>query len=344
MSAPATLACGTCGAALAFVGVRTATCPYCASASFLPRAATLAQPEPRFALAFANDAVHARAAVRRWLGVRRLFTDGALRRATVEDLRGVYVPAYLYSAVARTTYSAQIGERYSDTETVLVPGARPPIGAPVPLPDPVLPGQRPRRPARPEPQTETRTITRTEYRPLRGRHFAYITDVLVSASTGLAPHELARLQPFDYRELRRFTPALVAGFVHEEFSRSAVACEHASRAAAVDEVTSRLRRFLPGDSYSDLEHHTTTQWESLDPLLVPVWVLTVRYREHRPPLRVLVNGQTNAVVGRPPLVWWKVLVAAIAVVALGLAVRHLVTRDPDLAAVPPRIAGVAGPA
>ncbi len=315
MSAPAQLACGQCGAALAFVGVRTATCPYCGSASFLPRTPDPQRPEPRFAVAFASDATTARQEVMRWLGARRLFTDRALRTARVEDMRGVYVPAYLYSAVARTTYTVQIGERY--TETVDVPvGSRPGEEAPDVMPLP-WPGKRLRKPT-PRPASEQRVVTRTEYRALRGRHFTYVTDVLVSASGGLARHELARLQPYDYRQLRRFSPALVAGFVQEDYALAASAVEQASRAAAAEQVASKLRRFLPGDSYSDLEVRTQTQWESLDPLLVPVWILGVRYRADRPPLRVLVNGQTNVVVGRPPLIWWKVLVALGLVVALAV--------------------------
>lgn len=317
VSASATLTCGTCGAKLAFVGVRTEICPYCASASFLP-SPTAEWPDPRFALAFTGDAARARATVQQWLGTRRLFTDRALRRARLDDVRGVYVPAYLYSAVARSTFTAQIGERYTETVEVQPP---PPPGPALPLRPrgprfPRLP--LPRWPSRTAPPRETRVVTRTEQRSLRGRHVTYITDVLVSASGGLAHHELARLQPYDFRQLRRFSPALVVGFVQEEFALAAAACEQLARADAADEVSARLRRFLPGDSYSDLEHRTTRQWESLDPLLVPVWVLTVRYRERRPPLRVLVNGQTHAVVGRPPLVWWKVLVA-LAIVALVVA-------------------------
>lgn len=332
MSAPAQLACGQCGAALAFVGVRTATCPYCGSSSFLPRTPVDggptagsgaaghrgvidSRPEPRFAVAFASDATAARQEVMRWLGGWRLFTDRALRTARVEDMRGVYVPAYLYSAVARTTYTAQIGERYSETVDVPVgsrPGEEPPDVMPLPWP-----GKRLRKP-KAKPVTEQRVVTRTEYRALQGRHFTYVTDVLVSASGGLARHELARLQPYDYRQLRRFSPALVAGFVQEDYALAASAVEQASRAAAAEQVASKLRSFLPGDSYSDLEVRTQTQWESLDPLLVPVWILGVRFRADRPPLRVLVNGQTNVVVGRPPLVWWKVLIALGLVAALAL--------------------------
>src|SRR5260370_397199 len=82
-------------------------------------------------------------------------------------------------------------------------------------------------------------------------------------------------------------------------------CRRASREEAVDEVGLRLRRFMPGDSHSDLSWRTQVAWESLAPVLVPVWVLAVRYRDDRPPLRVVINGQTGAIAGKVPLVWWK---------------------------------------
>ena len=50
-----------------------------------------------------------------------MFADSALKKATVEDMRGVYLPAYLYSAVARTDYTSQIGEHY--TENISLAGA-----------------------------------------------------------------------------------------------------------------------------------------------------------------------------------------------------------------------------
>ena len=112
-----TFACGQCGATLAFDGVRTQRCPYCDSPNFVERPPTPGLPDPQFVVTFIGDAAVARRALDRWLGSRTMFADSSLRRAKVEDLRGVYVPAYLYSAVARTDYTAQIGENYTETET-----------------------------------------------------------------------------------------------------------------------------------------------------------------------------------------------------------------------------------
>ena len=51
-----TFACQQCGAGLAFEGLRTETCPYCASPSVIERPARSGQPNPAFAVAFTGDA------------------------------------------------------------------------------------------------------------------------------------------------------------------------------------------------------------------------------------------------------------------------------------------------
>jgi hypothetical protein len=293
-----TFSCGQCGASLAFDGVRTQTCPYCASPNFVERPRTPGQPDPVFAVTFTGDAEVARRRLDAWLGNRTLFADSALKRATVEDLRGVYLPAYLYSAVARSDYTVQIGEHYTETETYTTTENGKTV-------------------------TKTRVVTRTEYRPLAGRHIGYVTDVVVSASSGLSNDELQRVEPFDMKQLRRFSPALVSGWIQEEFSRSADDCRRLSRGEAVDDVGVRLRRFMPGDSYSDLNWRTTVEWESLDPVVVPVWVFALRYRGDKPPLRVVINGQTGKVSGKVPLAWWKILLAVLVVVAAVAAIALL---------------------
>ncbi len=292
--------CGQCGAALAFEGVRTATCPYCASGSFVERPANGRQADPTFVLAFSGDAAWARERLGRWIGRRMLLADSALRGATVEELRGVYLPAYLYSAVARTDYTASIGEHYTETETYTKTAED---------------GTK---------TTETRNVTRTEYRPLAGEHLGYVTDLLVSASVGLDHGTFERVEPFELRQLRRFSPALISGWIQEEFSRDADECRRVSRGNAIDSVGDDLRRFLPGDSHADLDWQTRVEWESLDPILVPVWVFAVRYRQDRAPVRVVINGQTGKVTGKLPLSWWKLTLLGLAAAAVVLAIVVLI--------------------
>jgi hypothetical protein len=293
-----TFSCEQCGATLACEGARTATCPYCASSNFVERAGTVVSPS--FVLPHAFDAVGARRRLDAWLRAR-YFVDGRIRRAVVEELRGVYVPAYLYSAVARTTYTATIGEHYHETEEYEHTDKD---------------GKK---------ETRTRTVTRTEHRALSGRHVGYVTDVVVSASAGLPDRELAAIEPFDMRQLRRFAPSFVTGWLAEDYGRNREVCFASSRRAAVEDVGERLRKFMPGDSYSDLDFRTAVEWESMDPLYVPVWVLALCWHADKPAVRVVLNGQSGEAFGKLPLSWWKiaalVLVLAAIVAAAILALR-----------------------
>ena len=123
--------------------------------------------------------------MRHWARRQGLFRRGDLHQAHVEDLRGVYVPCVLYGARATSEYEAEIGENYQETQTytVWVNGKL---------------------------QTRTRTVTKTEWRTLAGRHTGLVVDVLVTASRGISNPELAALEPYDLRGLRRYQPQLVA--------------------------------------------------------------------------------------------------------------------------------------
>jgi hypothetical protein len=293
------LRCQSCGAELVVAAeLRTAVCPYCAAPSVVERPASLDRPAPTFTLGFALTHPAAGERVKHWLRTRNPWSHSGLKRASLQDVRGVYVPAYLYSALAVSRYSASIGENYTETETYTTTENGKTV-------------------------TRTRTVTKTEWRPLRGEHAEYVPDVLVTASRGLSNVELERLEPFDLRVLARYEPALVAGWVAEEPSLSRDECLKLAREEALARVGRRLEAFMPGDSHRDVRHDTRLETESLDVCLVPVWVLAARYAPEKPPLRVVVNGQSGEVYGKVPLSWVKVVLTVVGVAALGVLLYML---------------------
>lgn len=290
--------CETCGAALVVGDVRTTTCPYCASPQIVERPATPDRPDPAFVVTFTGGNDLPRKALTQWISAHSLFADSALRRAKVEDLKGVYVPACLYSAIARSSYAADIGENYTTTETYTVTDSQ---------------GHS---------HTETRTVTHTEWRPLSGVHTEYVTDVVVSASKGLPNDELEAVEPFDLRQLRRYDPALISGWITEEASRTVDECRELARGEAGGLEAGRIAHFLPGDSQRQIQVQTQVEWETLDPVLVPIWVLAVRYRLDRPPLRVVVNGQTGKTTGKVPLSPVKIGIAVMLAILIVIAIVY----------------------
>src|SRR5687768_11897803 len=112
-----TLECQSCGAALIVEAhERTARCVYCTSPSIVERPASPDRPAPELVLGFVLPKERALALARDFVK-RPLLAPQAFRRAIPGDIRGLYLPAYLYSAAAYSDYSASIGEDYTVTET-----------------------------------------------------------------------------------------------------------------------------------------------------------------------------------------------------------------------------------
>jgi hypothetical protein len=186
------LECQSCGARLVVAPeLRTAECPYCASPSVVERPPTPDRPTPTFVLGFTLAREQAGERARQWLRTRHPWAPSRLKQATLQEMKGLYVPAWLYSALAHCEYSASIGENYTEQETYTT----------------VENGKT---------VTKTRTVVRTEWRSLRGHLAEYVPDVLVTASRGLPNVELEQVEPFDLRLLARYEPALLAGWMAEE--------------------------------------------------------------------------------------------------------------------------------
>lgn len=215
----------------------------------------------------------------------------AFRKADISEIRGIYVPAYLYCATAHAQYRVEIGEHYKKRDR------------------------------------NGKQKTRTEWRPLSSRYSAYVNDHVVTASRGLKNAELDAIEPFDLSGLRRYTSKLISGWAAEEASYSPSEVVTVAQHEALVACRERIRRFLPGDSNRNLHCQTELRQAHLELVLLPVWVLPVRYHPKKPPVRLVINGQTGAVAGKVPVSWvkWVLLVAAVLlpIVACCLAVAIL---------------------
>lgn len=288
--APLELSCESCGASLVVeASRRTARCPYCDSPSVIDRPVSTDRPDPVFAIGFVIDRRRAQTLLRDHLRHRR-WAPQALRQATAQGVEGVYVPAYLYSAIAVSRFRAQIGENY----TVREYDSR---------------------------KKTTRQVTKTEFRTLEGPHRSYVDDLVVTASEGIPNAELEAIEPFDLAGLRRFAPSIISGWTAEEPTLGRDASLELARAESRIEIMARLQSFMPGDSHNDLQSATDLTDEAMDLVLLPVWVCAVRWHPEKAPIRLLVNGQTGTVAGKVPISWSKVAAAigaGLALIGLGI--------------------------
>ena len=261
----------------------TARCPYCASPQVIERQSAGDRTRPLFGLGFSLPRSRALAAAAAWKRSKRVFAPGAFNRASLDEIRGVYLPVYLYCAEAHATYAADIGETYTTG-------------------------------------TGKNRRTRTDWFRRSGVYSTYVDDLVVSASQGLPQEVVNQVAPFQTTELRRYTPKLIAGWACEEPTLTPDEALPVARQQASDRVSKKVGKFLPGDRSRILDCQVTVHNEHAALTVVPLWILAVRYHDEKPPARVVVNGQTGKTYGQAPTSWLRVAMAILLVLLLGAGI------------------------
>jgi hypothetical protein len=275
--------CDSCGSEVATdLSQRSYVCPFCDSTyvvEFSPDVTN--RQDPEFIIGFAITPEVAREKFRNWIEQNAWYRPSDLSTEAVADKqRGVYLPFWSFSMLAKSRWQVSIGEYWYRTETYTTTDSK---GKTV---------------------TRTRTVRETEWWPLDGNHHHYYSGYLVSGSRGLDQKDANRIKPFQLPALKRYEPYYLAGWLSEEYS--------VQRDAALDVSMEEFHRreqvnignFMPGDTYSNL--HVTSNFEHInsDLCLLPVYVLSYRYKDKL--YRFLVNGQTGRMAGDKPVSWKKV--------------------------------------
>lgn len=263
---------------------RSYVCPFCDSTYVVEftRDETGRQ-QPEFVIGFAITPEQAREKFRDWIMRNGWFNPGDLPTGAVEEKqRGVYLPFWSFPMLAESTWSAQIGEHWQRTEsyTTFENGKM---------------------------VTKTRTVTETEWWPLSGRHHRFYSGYLVSGSKGLPQREALRIMPFNLPALKRYEPYYLAGWMCEEYSIEQTPALAMCQQEYQAQEERNVRAFLPGDTASNLVVQTRFRSISSDLCLLPVYILSYRYKDQL--YRFLVNGQTGKIAGDKPLSWQRIGIA-----------------------------------
>ena len=230
---------------------------------------------PEFVIGFSVTPQQALQKYRTWIRANSWFRPGDLHTAQIEEkLKGVYLPFWMYSLLAESQWAASIGEYWYKTETYRTKDSK---GRTV---------------------TRTRRVQHTEWWPLRGRHHAYYNSYVVSGSCGLAQSEAERIKPFQLPALKRYEPYFLAGWFAEEYSVGRDEALQRCQTEFYRREQVKIAAFMPGDRHRELRVHTTFRDIHSDLCLLPIYILSYRYRDKV--YRFLVNGQTGKCAGDKP--------------------------------------------
>lgn len=279
---------------------RSYVCPFCDSTyvvEFSPIQTN--RQDPEFVIGFSVTADDAREMFGKWIRENGWFQPGDLKdQASLEKLKGVYLPFWSFSMLAESEWSANIGEYWYRTETYTT------------------------RDSKGRTVTKTRRVRETEWWPLDGRHHRYYSGFMVSASRGLPQRDAESIKPFNLPALKRYEPFYLAGWLCEEYSVEKDQALGVCQQEFHRREQSNITQFLPGDTSRSLQVSTIFSNVNSDLCLLPIYILSYHYGEEV--YRFLVNGQTGKHAGTKPTSQKRVWGAIGAVAALVLLIVAVV--------------------
>ncbi len=255
--------CRSCGATVETDATTAAThCPYCDNEIVITDRLE-GGLKPGGVIPFKIDKNRAIDAVLAHFKGKKLLPGNFKDRHTLEKIRGVYVPFWLFDAGMDGTMvmDATRVRMWSDSRY---------------------------------------DYTETKHFLLSVSGSMDFAGVPVDASTKMDNDVMDALEPFDYSEMREFDPVYLSGFLADRFDedpdvsipraneRMENSAESVIRSEASDFTTVTVRKSL-----MNLTHPTVRY------VMLPVYVLNVKYEDKN--YRFAVNGQTGKVVGELPI-------------------------------------------
>jgi hypothetical protein len=276
-----TISCQSCGAIVSLdIHLTASTCSFCNSSQVLELKdhRQVIRPESVLPFSVGEEAINELFA--RW--VRSLwFRPNALKRlARVSEVRGVYIPYWVFDAKVHSDWRALAGYYYYVTEHYTD------------------------RDANGRTVTKTRQVRHTRWVPAAGSRDDVYDELLICASKGLSQELASQLQTFDTSMLKPYEPGYFMGWRAEEYQINLNDAWQKAVHLIEEEQTRRCSTDVPGDTQMSLQVGNEFSDERFKHVLLPIWISAYRYRDKA--FQFLVNGQTGEVQGKAPWSYWKI--------------------------------------
>ena len=255
--------CPSCGAELICDETTVATsCPYCDNHTVIPTRYG-GEFKPDFVLPFAKTKEEAIAALKSHYKGRPFLPDTFTDGNHVKEVKGVYVPFWLFDGSASGSASFEA----TRSRTYLSGNYR---------------------------------VTETDHFDVYRSGSISFLGIPVDASTKMPDDYMDSIEPFDYRALVPFSPAYLPGYLADKPDVDVEACGERADARAEVTVLDNLRDTVVGyEMVLERGSSTGVVRERSHYAMLPVWMLSTRWEDA--PYLFAMNAQTGKMVGDLPV-------------------------------------------
>ncbi|MCR4855818.1 MAG: hypothetical protein K5908_06570 [Erysipelotrichaceae bacterium] len=281
--------CKSCGGTImADKDTAASSCPYCGNPVVMTSNVSGIY-KPKKVIPFKLDKKQAKERYREFLKGKPLLPDEFRSEATIDELKGIYVPFWLFGgkANARMWFDATRVRHWNEGEYM---------------------------------------CTETSYYKLFRSGSVRFADVPVDASSKVDSVLTESIEPFDLSASKEFSDSYLAGYFADKYDVSAEESRPKAN-SRIANSTSSLFASTTGmyDTCVPSSSSISINQASQDYVMYPVWLLNVRYNDKL--YTFAMNGQTGKFVGELPSDRGKLIRIAItvflAVTAAGSALQYL---------------------
>ena len=276
--------CRQCGATTSLPpNVSGAKCTFCGTPLIMNEATIKRFWQPNYLLPFKISDKEGGKNFTNWIS-KKWLAPSKLRKSAVSFniFKGVYLPFWTYDANTHTNYTGERGvnrkEKFKNNKG----------------------------------EMKERIVT--DWYAASGNVSVVFDDVLVPASKTLPASIANRLTNWDMANCIAFRKEFLAGFVTELYQRDFRESLNDAKKKMEPVIDNAIRKNIGGDKqrinskkieYNDLKFKH---------LLLPVWISAFRFNNKL--YQFVVNGRTGQVIGEYPKSWTKILMLALAIIAV----------------------------
>ncbi len=255
--------CPSCGAELVFEATTAATsCPYCGNPTVVPgQFHGLLRPD--YILPFRFSKEQALTALKEYYRGKPLLPKKFTENSHLEEIKGVYVPFWLYDGkasgdISYTATRVNIS-RHGDEE-----------------------------------------ITTTEYYDVRRAGTVRFARIPADGAQKMPDDLMDSIEPFDYGDLKTFSTAYLPGFMAEIYDVDPDKCYERIRSRALESTERMIESTVRGySSVMPKNRQLQMKREKTSYALLPVWMLSTEWNGQR--FLFAMNGQTGKLIGDLPI-------------------------------------------